>query len=151
MKSPFSFPERWIQIQLPAKNSSTANQGRAGEESAATYLEKKGMKILERNFRSRTGEVDIIALDGETIVSVEVKTWSSYGIDALEHSLNTKKQSKIIETTKYFLSLHREYRYMAIRFDVIFVSPGPKGLQAASKSPLANGITHIASAFAERV
>jgi putative endonuclease len=112
-------------------------KGMAGEAAAAYLLEEKGMKILERNFRSRTGEVDLIALDGEVIVFTEVKTWSSYGIDALEHALDIKKQRKIIETSKYFLSLHREYRYMAIRFDVVFISH--------------DGITHLASAFTERV
>jgi len=119
---------------LPIKTSS---KGRAGENAAAIYFEEKGFLILERNFRSLTGEVDIVALDGETIIFAEVKTWSAYGIEALEHSLNAKKRRKIIETSKYFLSLHREYKYMAIRFDVIFISP--------------DGITHIASAFTERV
>jgi len=112
-------------------------KGLAGEAAAALYLEKKGMRILERNFRSRTGEVDIIALDGEVLVFVEVKTWSVYGIDSLEQALNTKKQHKIIETSKYFLSLHRKYRYMAVRFDVILVAP--------------EGISHLASAFMEGV
>ena len=112
-------------------------KGKTGEESAALFLEENGIKILERNFRSRTGEVDIIALDGETLVFVEVKAWSVYGIDSLEQAINNKKKRKIIETSKYFLSLHREYRYMAIRFDVIFISP--------------DGISHIASAFTECV
>ena len=112
-------------------------KGMAGETTAVLFLEEKGMKILEKNFRSRRGEVDIIALDGETLVFAEVKTWSYYGIEALEQALDAKKQRKIIETSKYFLSLHREYRYMVIRFDVIFISPG--------------GITHLASAFTERV
>ena len=112
-------------------------KGRTGEEAAAFLLEEKGMQILSRNFHSRKGEVDIIALEGETIIFVEVKTWSSYGIDALEQALDAKKQRKIIETSKYFLSLHREYRYMAVRFDVIFISP--------------TGITHLASAFTECV
>ena len=112
-------------------------KGRDGEEAAVVFLENMGMQILERNFRSRTGEVDIIALDGETLVFTEVKTWSAYGIDALEQALNTKKKHKIIETSKYFLALHRKYRYMAIRFDVVFISP--------------EGITHLASAFTECV
>ena len=112
-------------------------KGRAGEAAAAFLLEEKGMQILERNFRSSGGEVDIIALDGETVVFTEVKKWSAYGIDALEQALDEKKQHKIIKTSKYFLSLHRKYRYMAIRFDVIFISPG--------------GITHLASALTEGV
>ena len=112
-------------------------KGRAGEAAAALFLEEKGMRILEKNFRSRLGEIDIVAIDKDVIVFAEVKNWLSYGIDALEQSLNIKKQHKIIETSKYFLSLHREYRYMAIRFDVIFIAP--------------QGITHLASAFTERV
>ncbi|MCL2069356.1 MAG: YraN family protein [Treponema sp.] len=114
-----------------------SKKGGTGEAVAASYLEGKDIKILEKNFRSRIGEVDIIALDGETLVFVEVKTWSRFGIDSLEYAINTRKQHKIIETSKYFLSLHREYRYMAIRFDVIFVSP--------------EGITHLVSAFTESV
>ena len=112
-------------------------KGRAGEIAAVFLLEKKGMQILEKNFRSRSGEVDIIAIDGETLVFIEVKTWSAYGIDALEQAIDNKKCRKIIETSKYFLLLHRKYRYMAIRFDVIFISPVE--------------ITHLASAFTESV
>ena len=112
-----------------------SHKGQAGEAAAADHLEKKGIQILERNFRSQKGEIDIIALDGETLVFTEVKAWSSYGIDALEQALDAKKKHKIIETSKYFLSLHRKYRYMAIRFDVVFISP--------------QGITHLASAFTE--
>jgi len=112
-------------------------KGRAGEEAAALHLQEKGMQILEKNFRSRIGEVDIIALDGETLVFAEVKSWAAYGIDALEQAIDAKKRHKIIETSKYFLALHRKYRYMAVRFDVIFVSPG--------------GITHLASAFSESI
>jgi len=110
------------------------NKGREGETLAAAYLEKRGVKILEKNFRSRIGEIDIIAMDSQTLVFAEVKTWSAYGIDSLEYAIDAKKKHKIIETSKYFLSLHRKYRYMPIRFDVIFVSP--------------KGITHLASAFA---
>ena len=112
-------------------------KGREGEEAAVIFLENKGMRIINRNYRHRGGEVDIIALDQETLVFIEVKTWSSYGIEALEHGLDEKKQRRIIETAKYFLSVHREYRYMAVRFDVVFIA--------------AQGITHLASAFVERV
>ena len=112
-------------------------KGRTGEDTAALFLENKGMKIIGRNFRHRGGEVDIIAQEEETLVFIEVKTWSIYSIDALEQGLNEKKQRRIIETAKYFLSVHREYRYMAVRFDVIFITP--------------QRITHLASAFMESV
>jgi len=113
------------------------DNGRKGEEAAVVFLENKGLQILQRNFRCRRGEIDIIAQDSDTLVFIEVKTWSSLGIDALEHGLDRKKQRKIIETANYFLSINRKYRYMAVRFDVIFISP--------------HGITHLASAFTESV
>jgi putative endonuclease len=116
-------------------------KGIDGENTAAAFLEEKGMRILERNFRHARGEVDIIAMDDQTLVFAEVKTWSVYGIDSLEYAIDKKKQQKIIETAKYFLSTNRKYKYMAIRFDVLFISP--KGIT--------QGITHLASAFTEGV
>ena len=113
------------------------NKGRDGEALAAAYLEKQGIQILERNFRSRKGEIDIIGMDGQTLIFVEVKAWSAYGMDSLEHAIDTKKRNKIIETSKYFLSLHRKYRYMPIRFDIVFVSP--------------DGVNHLVSALSECV
>jgi putative endonuclease len=111
--------------------------GKAGEDAAVRYLEEKGYEILERNFRSKSGEVDVIAKSGEIVVFIEVKAWSTLGIEALEQGINGKKQRRIIETAKFFLFLHREYRYMAVRFDVIFAAH--------------QGITHLESAFTERV
>ena len=112
-------------------------RGRKGEEQAAAALRTSGMEIIARNVRSRYGEIDIVALSGETIVFVEVKTWSAFGMENLQYSLDAKKQGKIIKTAKYFLSENRKYSNMAIRFDVVFVKN--------------NSITHLASAFTERV
>jgi putative endonuclease len=111
--------------------------GKSGEGQAAAALEAAGMEIVNRNYRSKSGEIDIIALDGETVVFVEVKTWSALGIENLQYSIDNKKQHKIIKTAKYFLSENRKYSNMSIRFDVIFVKN--------------NSLTHLASAFTERV
>jgi putative endonuclease len=108
------------------------------------------MHIIAKNVRSPRGEVDIVALDGETVVFVEVKTWSVYGIESLQYGINLKKQRRIIETAKYFLSEHREYNGKAVRFDVVFVdTETPPGKQSAG--PGNSAITHLASAFMERV
>lgn len=112
--------------------------GREGEDRAALYLEEKGMSIIVRNFRSRTGEIDIIALHGNILVFAEVKNWTLHGFEQLEYSINDQKQRRIIETAKFFLNSHREYKEMIIRFDVIFI--GKDG-----------ALTHLASAFSERV
>ena len=121
--------------------------GRKGEEQAASALEAAGMEIIMRNFRSKYGEVDIIALDGETIVFVEVKTWSVFGLEDLQYSIDIRKQSKIIKTAKYFLSENRKYNKMAIRFDVVYV----KNDETLTCQTRKCQITHLASAFTERV
>jgi putative endonuclease len=119
------------------KPPNTPARGREGEEKAVQTLEQAGMRIISRNFRSSYGEVDIIALDGDTVVFVEVKAWSAYGIENLQYSVNARKQRRIIETAKYFLSINRKYNGKAVRFDVFFV-----GKEA---------VTHLAGAFMERV
>ena len=115
----------------------TSGRGRKGEDLAAQALEEAGMQIIARNFRSSCGEVDIIALDGETLVFAEVKTWAAYGIESLQYSVNSRKQRRIIETAKYFLSVNRKYNGKAVRFDVIFAAKGT--------------VTHLAGAFMESV
>jgi putative endonuclease len=119
----------------PFKN--TAGLGKKGENWAAEALISAGMSIIARNFRSTYGEIDIIALDGETLVFAEVKAWSAFGMENLPYSINRKKQAKIIETAKYFLSAYRQYYGRAIRFDVVFIGK--------------DTVTHLASAFMERV
>ncbi|GHU42079.1 UPF0102 protein [Spirochaetia bacterium] len=111
--------------------------GKNGEDSAAAYLESAGFLIIDRNFRSKTGEIDIIALDHGTLVFVEVKAWKSYAIENLEYAIDFKKQRKIIETAKCFLLKHREYRETAVRFDVVFLRQ--------------DAVTHLAAAFMESV
>jgi putative endonuclease len=121
---------------LPKKIDSSA-AGRNGEEKAAAALEQAGMSIVARNVRSPRGEVDIVALDGDVLVFVEVKSWSTYGFEELQYGINLKKRRRIIETAKYFLAAHREYNGMAVRFDVVFVGK--------------DALTHLASAFMESV
>jgi putative endonuclease len=119
------------------KSRSHTQRGKEGEQQAAAALEAAGMQIIAKNVRCRRGEIDIVALDGETIVFVEVKNWSFYGFEDLQYGLDLKKQQKIIKTAKFFLLENRKYNSMAIRFDVVFVNN--------------NSVTHLASAFTERV
>jgi len=115
----------------------TSELGKLGEARAAEALEKAGMSIVARNFRWRRGEIDIIALDGETLVFAEVKSSPRLGVESLELSVGARKQGKIIETAKYFLATHRQYERRGIRFDVVFIGK--------------DAVTHLASAFMETV
>jgi len=116
---------------------SSADTGRKGEEQAVAALKAAGMEIIAKNFRSKTGEIDIIAIDGDIIVFAEVKTWSAFGMEDLGYGIDVRKQRKIIKTAKFFLSENRKYSNMTIRFDVVFIHK--------------NTINHLASAFTERV
>ena len=110
--------------------------GAEGESQAAIALQKKGMQLIGRNIRSKTGEIDLAMLDGEDLVFVEVKHWPANGLENLEFIITPKKQHRIIETAKYFLAVHREYKYRSIRFDVVFLQPGEP-------------MVHLVSAFTE--
>jgi putative endonuclease len=118
-------------------DSGNAGKGREGENRAAAALEAAGMRIIARNFRGPQGEIDIVALDGDTVAFVEVKSWSHYGFEDLRYGIDLKKQRRIIETAKYFIASNRKYKGMALRFDAVFMEP--------------EKVTHLASAFMECV
>ena len=101
------------------------NTGTDGENRAAAYLELHGFSVLARNWRTRTGEIDIIGVSGQTLVFFEVKTLPHGSPEMLAHVLDARKQKRIIETSKCFLSIHRQYSKSYIRYDVIVVDmPG---------------------------
>lgn len=81
----------------------TVDSGNKGEDLACRYLQKQGYKILERNYRIRGGEVDIIAQDGQYMVFVEVKTrWShDYGLPI--EAMTAWKVKYLLKTAKFYL------------------------------------------------
>jgi putative endonuclease len=95
--------------------------GQKGEEIAAKYLQKQGYKIVSRNYRTKLGEIDIIAKDGSVLVFIEVKTrtGNSYGSPAAAVTL--KKQRQICKTALCYLTSQKRLDVPA-RFDVISVS-----------------------------
>ena len=97
----------------------TKSVGDNGEKRAADYLKDKGYEILEKNWKSKEGEIDIIALNGETLVFVEVKTLPHASADMLQSLLGKEKRTRIVKTAKHFLIKHRQYSNSYIRFDVI--------------------------------
>ncbi len=100
--------------------------GDAGENFAANFLVERGYKIVAKNFRVRSAEIDIIAERDEEIIFVEVKTRSTgrYGLPA--EAVNFHKQKKIIEAAGVFLQ-DEKFCNRACRFDVIEVySDGKK-------------------------
>ena len=109
---------------MNSSRGSTTARGRAGENVAATYLLSRGYGILARNFRSRVGEIDIIAGRDEVLAFVEVKAWGTLGQESLEHAIDKRKQGRIRTTSEWFLREHPELAGQHRRFDVMCVS-GP--------------------------
>ena len=112
--------------------------GNAGEDKAASYLIKKGYEIIQRNYRTRRGEIDIIAKKEELLVFVEVKTLPNGNAELLSHVLDQRKQNRIIKTAKCFLAIHRHYSNDPIRFHLI-----------VNDMPGFPEVYHIENAFAE--
>ena len=116
--------------------------GRIGEEHACEMLTSAGFGVLERNCRTRAGEIDVVALDRGTLVFVEVKTMrtgSRSGPERPVLAVGPRKQLQIRRLARAWLAERAPPRYSAIRFDVIGVTLDPGG------TPLA--IEHIPNAF----
>jgi putative endonuclease len=99
---------------------STRNLGLVGESFAVKLLRQKGYKILEKNFRSKFGEIDIVVLDGDTLVFVEVKTRWTKEYGPPEEAVTPRKIRSIIKTGQYYKLLHPELPE-ALRIDVVTV------------------------------
>lgn len=93
--------------------------GKQGEEIAVKFLIDKGYEILERNWRNRHNEIDIIAKDGEELVIVEVKTRQSNGIMNPEQAVNRQKQRLLIYAANAYI--YRNELDMDTRFDIISI------------------------------
>jgi putative endonuclease len=117
--------------------------GKAAEDLVATRLAAAGWEVLERNARSRHGELDLVALDGRTLVFVEVKAGragSAYGPERPVLSIDFRKQQRIRRLATAWMSECRHLpRYDEIRFDAVGVTYDRAGLVVDYE--------HIAGAF----
>lgn len=94
--------------------------GRLGEELAMGHVEKRGLEILSRNWRTRLGELDIIASDGSQIIFIEVRTTTSVRFGMGFQSVNGRKQQQVRRIATQFLQQHRLGSW-DVRFDVISI------------------------------
>ena len=94
--------------------------GQQGEEIAALYLQEQGYKILERNYRSRYGELDIICHKNGIMVFVEVKTRRSQLFGSPEEAITNSKIQHIKKVAIIYLA-ENKMAYKEIRFDVITI------------------------------
>lgn len=93
--------------------------GAAYEALALFYLEQRGYRILETNYRCRTGEIDIIAREGRYLVFLEVRYRSTGAKGSSLESVNHRKQAVIVRTAKQYLRERRLGEETPCRFDVV--------------------------------
>lgn len=115
------------------KNNRT--KGVIGEEIAVKHLKLKGYEILDRNYRTNIGEIDIVAIKHDLLIFVEVKARTNINYGYPYEAVNWKKQEKIIKTSYIYIK-HKQLDKYQIRYDIIevFLQKKPK-------------INHIENAF----
>lgn len=96
----------------------TTAQGKIGEDLACQYLQKQGYKIIERNFRIRGGEIDIIALDGQTLVYIEVKTRTSHVFGSAIEAVTPWKLKFLVRAAKFYKNARKNLPQLE-RIDVL--------------------------------
>ena len=93
-------------------------KGAAGEQLAADYLQRKGLSVIERNFRVKGGEIDLVCRDGKTTVFVEVRLRSRSDFGGAAASITATKQARLILAAKHWLLRHGE---TPCRFDCMLL------------------------------
>ncbi len=93
--------------------------GELAEQLAAQYLQQQGLKLLQTNYRSRFGEIDLILQEGETHVFVEVRLRSNAAYGGATASIDARKQAKLLKTAQFYLSEFK--RVPPCRFDVVLM------------------------------
>ena len=102
---------------MPSKAQIT---GKLGEDAAAIYIQENGFVILDKNYRVKNAEIDIIAKDKDTIAFIEVKTRKTLRRGLPAESVNYPKQKKIISAALYYIR-ENNINNTRLRFDVIEV------------------------------
>lgn len=117
------------------------NIGIFGENEAVSFLKQKGLILLDRNYHSKYGEIDIIAKDDKYIIFIEVKTRKHNAILKPSEAVDDEKQKKILKTAMLYLQLHKDIKLQP-RFDVIEIVYEDINGKEKVKS-----INHIENAF----
>ena len=103
------------------------SKGAAGEQLAADFLQGRGLRLIERNFRVRGGEIDLVCRDGRTTVFVEVRVRSRADFGGAAASITASKQARLILAARHWLLRHGE---TPCRFDCVLLDGlDPKNIE----------------------
>ena len=100
----------------------TREQGEYTENLACRFLENKGLKLIEKNFNCRVGEIDLIMKDADNLVFVEVRYRRSNNFGSGAESITASKQLKLVKTASLYLQQHEKLNKYPSRFDVVSIT-----------------------------
>jgi putative endonuclease len=98
-----------------------SEMARRGEDAAAAFLERVGMRIEARNWRCSSGELDVVARDGDDLVFVEVKTRRSERAGTAEEAVSAAKQRRVVRLARAYLASEDRAYQGSVRFDVVAI------------------------------
>ena len=110
---------------LKNENLAAVSIGNLGEEAAVKAIKKQGYKIIERNYRTKMGEIDIIARDGEYTCFIEVRLRKNNDFGSPADTIDVRKQQKLIRTAKYYAAAKKIYD-SPMRFDAVLINADAK-------------------------
>lgn len=99
-------------------------RGQQTEQAACRYLQERGLRLVTRNFRCRSGEIDLVMTDGDSLVFVEVRYRRHDRYGSAAETVDARKQARIIRCAQYYLQRHPGARSRPARFDVISMDAG---------------------------
>ncbi|MGH8433417.1 MAG: YraN family protein [Pseudomonas sp.] len=108
-------------------NSSRQTSGRAAEALARQYLEQQGLRLLAQNWLCRRGELDLVMLDGDTVVFVEVRYRRHAAWGGALESVDARKRGKLASAAEHFLQQESRWAKHPCRFDVVAISADDSG------------------------
>lgn len=104
--------------------SNRTETGRAAEALARGHLERHGLRLLAQNWLCRRGELDLVMLDGDTVVFVEVRYRRHNGWGGALESVDARKRERLIQAAQHFLQQESRWSRSPCRFDVVAIGPG---------------------------
>lgn len=112
----------WQHLLRLADRASAQWRGRAAERGACCYLRRRGLRLVERNFRTRAGEIDLVMNDGDTIVFVEVRLRNRTEWGNAAESIGAEKRRRLARAAAAYLARRARGGPRAARFDAVLVT-----------------------------
>jgi putative endonuclease len=113
-----------------------AGHGRLAEDFACRFLQQRGLRLLERNYHCRRGEIDLVMKEDECIVFVEVRYRGNPRFGSGAESVDHRKQARLIATAQHYLHSHRRSADAPCRFDVVSISLAADGGEPSRAQPV---------------